>query len=51
MAVAVLARLVPLASTTQVMSGNDAIELAAVEWDLTSNGTTLAQSATNKPLV
>ncbi len=31
--------------------GNDAIELASIGWDLTSNGTTLAQSATNKPLV
>lgn len=36
---------------TQPMSGNDAIELAAIGWDLTANGTTLAQSATNKPLV
>ena len=36
---------------TQPMSGNDAIEVAAIGWDLTSKGDTLAQTATDKALV
>jgi hypothetical protein len=36
---------------TQPMSGNDAIEVAAIGWDLTSRGTTLAAEATDKALV
>ncbi|MFZ3361276.1 MAG: NF038122 family metalloprotease [Xanthobacteraceae bacterium] len=39
------------AGVTQPMSGNDAIEVAAIGWDLTAKGTTLAQSATDKTLV
>ena len=38
-------------SVTQPMSGNDAIEVAAIGWDLTTEGKTLAQTAVTKPLV
>ena len=38
-------------SVTQPVSGNDAIEEAAIGWDLTTKGKTLAQTAVTKPLV
>jgi hypothetical protein len=33
------------------MSGGDAITVAAIGWNLTSKGLTLAQTATTRPLV
>ena len=39
------------AGVTQPMSGSDAIEVAAIGWDLTTKGDTLAATATDKALV
>jgi hypothetical protein len=38
-------------SVVEPMSGNDAIEVAAIGWNLTTRGLQLAGTAQSKPLV